>query len=885
MPASPLGSTVVDPQRAEGNNIGKVGIGEEEEVRGAEASSRADVQAIIKVQHGLAKAVKADDAEVPVYLWDTRIFHRVASEDESQAVNVIRGVCLRWYRRQLTRECLAFMRESHGAGWALGTRNTRMEADRAAMQEIIWRSSNNEWFEYPCGSRLHFFRFPKQYRAVARDGVPNFFSSPGPTKKCPQPQPSAEAQVVLREKVAKMVKKRYIVAPEFKLASLIKHFAVPKGEGDWRVVFHAGANGLNDCVWAPSFYLPTVEALLRCVDHTSFMEDRDIGEMFLNFELHPNTRRFVGVDVRPLELETKMNWLGWTKNFMGFRSSPYNSIKMYLISEEIIRGDRYDQDNAFQWDHVRLNLPGTKHYNPSEGWVTKRQADGTLASDVVAFVDDERVIGSGHDRVVDAGHTLSTRESYLGLQDALRKLRPVTRQPGAWAGVVVHNDPDLGIIVLTSQEKWDRTRDICKHWFAKVMEGEKELHFKSLQSDRGFLVYVANAYPAMKPYLKGFHLSLEMWRGGRDEEGWKRRRPVETEPEDVDESWEEDKGWLTDQQGPPSGFTPIAPRLKTDLQALLQLTSSPAPLKRVYRRRDLITAFYGFGDASSGGFGASVGLPHGIQGRFGIWGRDEEDKSSNYRESKNLVDTVEEEVYAGRLNQAELWLFTDNSTAASCFVKGSSTLELLHELILRLRELEMRADLKLFLVHVAGTRMIAQGTDGLSRGMMCEGVMAGKDMLDYVDLARSAFDRRPEIADFIRKWVGIKSLKPLAAEEWYTLGHGVVGGYRDRHDIWIPSHAPNGQVYWWDPPPVVADVALEEALKARHKRTDATHIFTIPRLFAPAWLRLFHKMSDFVVKLPPGSPHWPTAMHEPLFIGISLPFVRYNPWTLRGTPL
>jgi hypothetical protein len=25
----------------------------------------------------------------------------------------------------------------------------------------------------------------------------------------------------------------------------------------------------------------------------------------------------------------------------------------------------------------------------------------------------------------------------------------------------------------------------------------------------------------MKSYLKGFHLSLEMWRGGRDSEGWR----------------------------------------------------------------------------------------------------------------------------------------------------------------------------------------------------------------------------------------------------------------------------------------------------------------------------------------------------------------------------
>ena len=117
------------------------------------------------------------------------------------------------------------------------------------------------------------------------------------------------------------------------------------------------------------------------------------------------------------------------------------------------------------------------------------------------------------------------------------------------------------------------------------------------------------------------------------------------------------------------------------------------------------------------------------------------------------------------------------------------------------------------------------------------------------------------------------------------MGHGVAGGNLDNHGIWIPYHAPKGRIYWWDPLPVIAAVALEEALKARHKRTDATHIFTIPRLCSPSWTRLFHKLADFVFKLPLGSSHWPSALHEPLFIGICLPFIRYNPWSLRGTPL
>ena len=35
------------------------------------------------------------------------------------------------------------------------------------------------------------------------------------------------------------------------------------------------------------------------------------------------------------------------------------------------------------------------------------------------------------------------------------------------------------------------------------------------------MVYITQAYPGLKPYLKGFHLSLETWRGGRNQDGWR----------------------------------------------------------------------------------------------------------------------------------------------------------------------------------------------------------------------------------------------------------------------------------------------------------------------------------------------------------------------------
>ena len=140
---------------------------------------------------------------------------------------------------------------------------------------------------------------------------------------------------------------------------------------------------------------------------------------------------------------------------------------------------------------------------------------------------------------------------------------------------------------------------------------------------------------------------------------------------------------------PDSGKTFVVPRLMDDLRALKKLTESDKPSMRVVRSKKLITALYGFGDASSGGFGSSIEHRGGIAARFGLWGRDTEDASSNYRELRNLVEAVEEEADAGHLTDAELWLFTDNSTAESCFAKGSSSSKLLHALVLRLRKIEM----------------------------------------------------------------------------------------------------------------------------------------------------------------------------------------------------
>jgi hypothetical protein len=145
--------------------------------------------------------------------------------------------------------------------------------------------------------------------------------------------------------------------------------------------------------------------------------------------------------------------------------------------------------------------------------------------------------------------------------------------------------------------------------------------------------------------------------------------------------------------------------------------AAPRPTIHYVRASKVVVALYGFADASGSGFGSSIQLSASqTHIRYGMWGRDAEDKSSNYRELRNLVESIEANLPA--LEGAELFLYTDNSTAESAYYRGNSSNKFLFELIVKLRLLDMTSSLHLHLLHIAGTRMVSQGTDAISRGAL-----------------------------------------------------------------------------------------------------------------------------------------------------------------------
>ena len=70
----------------------------------------------------------------------------------------------------------------------------------------------------------------------------------------------------------------------------------------------------------------------------------------------------------------------------GFASSFYMIANDLLEVECLIRGDRHDLTNVYQWLRIVLNPPGMKGCQPSRSWVYKIRVDEKLANDFFSIL-------------------------------------------------------------------------------------------------------------------------------------------------------------------------------------------------------------------------------------------------------------------------------------------------------------------------------------------------------------------------------------------------------------------------------------------------------------------------------------------------------------------
>lgn len=154
--------------------------------------------------------------------------------------------------------------------------------------------------------------------------------------------------------------------------------------------------------------------------------------------------------------------------------------------------------------------------------------------------------------------------------------------------------------------------------------------------------------------------------------------------------------------------------------------------------------------------------------------------------------------------------------------------------------------------------MIAQGTDGISRGDKGEGVLQGKAMMEYVPLHKGVLDRSEGMGDWIMEIMGTMEHTVLKPSGWFD------GVNREGNFVWVP-------------PPSCGEVIVEQLGNARHKRPNCLHVVVIPRLQTGRWRRYLGRATDLCLTLWP-DPAWPIAtMFEPIVLFVGLPYQSHYP--------
>ncbi|EJK52624.1 hypothetical protein THAOC_28082 [Thalassiosira oceanica] len=531
---------------------------------------------------------------------------------------------------------------------------------------------------------------PRSGAADARDGQPHFLLGDFGGYVRPQTAPKPEDREKVLLKLLPARQRGYIEAGSGKVKSLINYFWVDKGETDIRIMYDGTGCGLNDFIWAMHFGLPTMRHTLRSLLPGYYQCDGDIGEMFLNFMLHEMLRELSGVSI---QLMTRVKLVAY--------------------------GDRRVRTNPFHWERVVFNLLGTSDYRPDLPWVMKvRFFDGHLACEVFVYVDDSRATGHSRWILWRAFRHFASVCTRHGIQIAERKSNFPSQVPQSWAGT--NTDTSGGQVSATvSEKKWQKTKD-CVRQLAEL----------------------------------GLNNMINGWRPGY-KDGWKLTGRAAREHERAQEEAEREGDSTSEShtmmfrraheedldEVVPVAVEPEAPatvevfdRLRRDIRALLELTSSEDPSRRKIRSNEVLVALYLPGDASGQGFGSALIRREGVEYEAGVWRCEWRELSSNFREADNLVRRIEVLVRGG-LRGAEIFVYTDNFVFESCYYKGySKTSPELSDVILRLYKAAREGGLTIHVavVWIAGTRMKEIGVDGLSRGDMLDGIMAGMDPLNLV---------------------------------------------------------------------------------------------------------------------------------------------------------
>jgi hypothetical protein len=608
--------------------------------------------------------------------------------------------------------------------------------------------------------------------------------------------------------------------------------AKPGQPGQYRCIADMKRGHQNDCCVSDPVHLTCPDDILPRMYPGGFSAVVDASKFFHMFLTQDAERQFMGM-IHPL---TGVHY--WYSRFpMGSRNSPGASGRFGAALLRVIQDTSEDfQGHPAQNDFV--SYIRERGYNPSLG--TGRVlmgVDGEPSLLIWIHVDDIFLHGPTYEKVKRGLDHIMNVALRLGLI-----CQPVKTKPPAQRQRFCGFDYDSASLPFIGipTDKLSRAKALLR-FLTDEMEGP--LARLSLSVVTGVLESLVPATPNRigATFLRGLYRAVH--------------RDVSPEKQGKTEAYYEEV--FLDKDA------------KADLwwwQKALEIG-----LEHRYQVLDESTLGITWGDGSGTGSGGTVeferlhlgaGYTPDIEAWMGTWdGRatsTKDPRSSNWKELRTLVEVLRREsTEISRFRLRRLLYFTDNMVTYHIARKCASSSPGLHDLIRELKILELQHSCQVLVVHVPGTTMIAQGTDGQSRGVWAS-PLTTNPTFKTADLFRPAI-----LCNELVEWANTQ-VAPFCVD-WQ---------FRTENDSWdlgslIKQHT------FWVVPPSMARQAMSTALMAWvESPLDSSHLFVVPRILQREFGRV-NKHIRYIGQfhdLPPAS--LPSSPLVPFSLFYLAPFVR-----------
>ena len=717
----------------------------------------------------------------------------------------------RWYQERVNnlREAIAG-RPDQESLWQEGLE--ALEIHRGNYTEAGPKYLQVLWWEFP----------PEHQEAVRKGSSMRFLVDPG-EELVPNPPLTDEQVKVVGEFVDELESLGIVREADKPLRRVCPIFVVPKpGQpGQWRCIADMKAGGQNPCCSLDPIYLPSSKDILPQLYTGGWTSVADASKYFHNYWTLPEERDLIGL-IHPIT----GRHLWYVGLPMGSVNSPSIACRIGEGILEVLRKENpvYRPETYVENTWRKDLKTGGYDVRIGHGYVGM-QRNGRPVAIVFGYVDDFLIHAATKRDCCEATSAFMDLMVRLGLI-----CQPVKTSPPAqvqkYCGFLYDttNRPTLRI----PPNKVSRCRASIKFLQSRPRNGK--LSRLSLAIITGVLQLVVEATPQRlgQNHLRTLYEDLHRLEEHMPDSGAEK---YYTEAQLTDDSFRALEWWdgLLERN---HGF--VTSRSQGSGGLVLKWGDGSGT------GTGGTTEFYSVGDREI--------MSPDIELWMGVWGAKAKPRSSNWKEARTVLEALLQEKERGRLVDKVVFYFTDNLVSYYIINGGSSRSPGLHQLVLEIKELAAELECYLEVVHVPGTMMIGQGTDGLSRGMWL-----AQERREW-GINQTLFEAVPYTAS-----LGLWAATELGYQGCWPLHLH----FPDVQDISVVT----GRLTLWTPPPETVRQVITSYLK-RWVQTpfDSCAIFLVPRILQRHWGRITRYVEERGV-------YQGELLPDPICFSSHLPFV------------